>query len=67
VPPKIRDLERDLARAGFAKSKAKGSHRKWTHPTGYVVMISGQGGDDAHRYQKKDVEEAIAAVAGKTR
>jgi predicted RNA binding protein YcfA (HicA-like mRNA interferase family) len=37
----------------------KGSHRKFVHSKAVVVVISGQPGDDAHRYQEKAVAEAI--------
>ncbi len=62
MPRKIRELERDLLRAGFTWKAGKGSHRKYIHPSGQKVMISGQAGDDAKRYQEDDVAEAIKAV-----
>jgi len=60
VPPKIRDLERKLAAAGFGWQPGKGSHRHWSHVSGAFVVISGKGGDDAQRYQEKDVNKALA-------
>ena len=48
-----------LQRAGFEKRAAKGSHRKWRHPSGVVIMISGKGGGDAKPYQENAVEEAL--------
>jgi len=62
VPPKIRDLEGRLRRAGFRRQAARGSHRKWTHPSGRFVVISGTGGSDAKKYQETQVAEAIAAI-----
>lgn len=62
VPPKIRELEARLRKAGFSRQAAKGSHRKWIHDSGRLVVISGKEGDDAKRYQEQAVEEAIKAV-----
>jgi predicted RNA binding protein YcfA (HicA-like mRNA interferase family) len=67
VPPKIRELEARLRKAGFARQAAKGSHRKWVHPGGNIVVMSGGEGDDAKRYQESQVDEAIAAVARTSR
>ena len=65
MPRKVRELEADLARAGFTKKPGKGSHRKWIHPKyrGTVTM-SGQTGADANHYQEDKVAEAIAQVKG---
>jgi predicted RNA binding protein YcfA (HicA-like mRNA interferase family) len=62
MPPKIRELEARLRRAGFAKRAARGSHRKWLHPSGRFVVLSGKEGDDAKRYQEAQVDEAIASA-----
>ena len=60
MPRKIRELEADLARAGFTKRPGKGSHRVWEHPKVLDgVAISGQPGGDAKPYQERDVREAI--------
>ena len=60
MPRKVRQLEADLARAGFINRGGKGSHRNWVHPrTGCVVTISGKGGDDAARYQEKQLKQAL--------
>jgi predicted RNA binding protein YcfA (HicA-like mRNA interferase family) len=64
LPRKIRELESTLRRAGFACEAARGSHRKWIHPSGRMVVISGAGGDDAKRYQEAQVEQAVADVGG---
>lgn len=65
VPQKIRDLLKTLKRAGFTEiaGGGKGSHRKFVHPK-YpgAVTVSGQSGDDAKRYQEKDVAQAIETV-----
>ncbi len=58
MPRKIKALIADLKRAGFTMHSGKGSHRKFT--CGRVNMsLSGKEGADAHRYQEKDVKEAI--------
>jgi predicted RNA binding protein YcfA (HicA-like mRNA interferase family) len=62
VPPKLRELEARLQKAGFVRQAAKGSHRKWVHPAGRLVVMSGKEGDDAKRYQESQVDEAIAAL-----
>ena len=65
MPRKVRELEADLARAGFTRKPAKGSHRKWSHPKYKgTVTVSGQPGADAKSYQEDEVAEAIAAVKG---
>lgn len=58
---KVRELIRDLERAGFADRGGKGPHRNFEHPTGPRVTLSGQTGDDAKPYQEKEVRQAIAA------
>ncbi|MEN0110892.1 MAG: type II toxin-antitoxin system HicA family toxin [Planctomycetota bacterium] len=62
MPRKIRELIKDLARAGFTDRGGKGSHRNFEHPTGAKVTLSGAAGDDAKRYQEREVERAIAEV-----
>ena len=66
MPRKIRELERTLARAGFQQTKAKGSHRKWRHPSGVVLIMSGRGGDDAKPYQEDAVDQAIARAGSQS-
>jgi predicted RNA binding protein YcfA (HicA-like mRNA interferase family) len=58
----VRQLIADLEKAGFANRGGKGSHRNFTHPKGLRVTISGGAGDDAKRYQERDVRRALAAV-----
>ena len=59
MPRKVRELIRDLERAGFAKRGGKGSHRNFLHPSGVHITISGRSGDEAKRYQERDTERAL--------
>jgi len=60
VPPKVRELIRDLEQAGFVRRGGKGSHRKFVHPkVQKPVVISGNLGDDALHYQQNAVQRAI--------
>ncbi len=61
VPRKIRDLLKDLRKAGFILvGGGKGSHRKFHGNGGKVVMIvSGRDGDDAQPYLERQVQEKI--------
>ena len=66
MPPKIRELIAELERNGFTNRGGKGSHRNFKHPKGsQPVRISGKSGDDAKKYQVKQVQEAIEEVKGK--
>lgn len=67
VPPKVRELEARLRQAGFVRQAAKGSHRKYLHPTGRFVVVSGGEGDDAKKYQEAQVSEAIEAALRKAK
>jgi predicted RNA binding protein YcfA (HicA-like mRNA interferase family) len=58
MPRKIRELIRDLQKAGFVDRGGKGSHRNFQHPKGPQVTVSGPG-DDAKPYQERQVEQAI--------
>lgn len=60
MPRKIRDLESELAQAGFSRKPGKGSHRKWQHPLvpGSFTM-SGNPGDDAAMWKEQMVREWI--------
>ena len=62
MPRKVRELIRDLERAGFQNRGGKGSHRNFEHPQGIRVTVSGNPGDDVKHYQEKDVRNGIAAV-----
>ena len=59
MPRKVRELIRDLERAGFVNRGGKGSHRNYLHPRGVRITVSGHTGDDAKRYQERDVENAL--------
>ncbi len=59
MPPKVRDLVKELQAAGFADRGGRGSHRNFTHPAGAKVTISGNAGDDAKPYQLREVAKAI--------
>ena len=61
MPRKVRELIAELERYGFVNRGGKGSHRNFTHPSvARPVTISGEGGDDARKYQEKAVRTAIA-------
>ena len=59
MPRKVRELIRDLERAGFVNRGGKGSHRNYLHPRDVRITISGGSGDDAKRYQERDTERAL--------
>jgi predicted RNA binding protein YcfA (HicA-like mRNA interferase family) len=59
VPRKIRELIKDLKKAGFKDRGGKGSHRNFVHQSGAAVTISGNPGADAHFYQEKQVKLQI--------
>jgi predicted RNA binding protein YcfA (HicA-like mRNA interferase family) len=62
---KIRELKAILKKAGFTCETGKGSHTKWRHPLREKpVVLSGKDGQDAKRYQEKEVEEALRDVKG---
>ena len=46
-------------KAGFVKEPGKGSHRKFKHPAGPQVTLSGKLGADAKPYQEEQVREAL--------
>ncbi len=60
MPRKIRQLIADLKAAGFSQKPGRGSHRKFTHAKGQVVILSGHNeGVDAKPYQEKQVRQKI--------
>lgn len=63
MPPKIRELIRDLESAGFRIEGGKGSNRKFRHASGVQVTVSGNTGNDAKLYQIKDVTWAISKAS----
>ena len=59
MPPKVKQLIKKLEKAGFVGQSGKGSHRKFKHPKGQVVIISGKTGSDAKPYQIKETDNKI--------
>jgi predicted RNA binding protein YcfA (HicA-like mRNA interferase family) len=60
MPRKVRDLIRDLRKAGFIFRGGRGDHRNYVHPkVKKPITISGKDGDDAKHYQEKAVKLAI--------
>ena len=59
MPKKIRELIALLSKAGFENRGGKGGHRNFQHPKGVRVTLSGNPGDDARRYQEREVEQRI--------
>ena len=60
MPRKIRDLIRDLERAGFTDRGGKGNHRNFVHAkVAKALTLSGNPGDDAKKYQERAVNLAI--------
>ena len=62
MPRKIRELLRDLERAGFVDRGGKGNHRNLEHHRGIRVTLSGKLGNDAKPYQEREVTHAIAEL-----
>lgn len=64
MPQKVRELKSILLSAGFTYRSGKGSHTVWSHPSlDYSIILSGQDGADAQRYQEKDVRNALRDLA----
>ncbi len=59
MPRKIKQLIKELEKAGFINREGNGSHRNLIHPKGIAITISGKLGDDAKHYQEKEVELKI--------
>ncbi len=62
MPPKLRELIRELASVGFENRGGEGSDQNFRHPKGVNITISGRSGDDAKHYQIRDVKRAIEMV-----
>ena len=60
MPRKLREPVTELLRAGFVDRGGKGAHRNFLHPAGIRVTLSGRAGDDAKRYQEREVASVIA-------
>jgi predicted RNA binding protein YcfA (HicA-like mRNA interferase family) len=59
MPRKIRELIRELERAGFVNRGGKGDHRNFEHTKGIRVTLSGQPDNDAKPYQEREVRKKI--------
>ena len=60
MPRKIKQLIKELEKAGFINRGGKGSHRNFVHQkVTKPVTISGKISSDALHYQEKDVQKAI--------
>lgn len=59
MPRKIRELIRDLEKAGFVNRGGRGSHRNFEHPSGVRTTLSGKTGNDAKPYQEREVKQVI--------
>ena len=66
MPRKIRQLVKDLTKAGYQwnPKRGKGAPRWYEHPRPGVpsVNITGKLGADAKPYQEDDVRDALEAV-----
>ena len=63
MPKKIRELKAMLSKANCICEQAKGSHTKWSHPSlNYKITLSGKDGNDAKRYQEKDVKDFLKDI-----
>jgi len=58
---KIRQLIKDLQKAGFVNRGGTGSHRNFEHQSGARFTLSGREGDDARPYQEKGIRRQIEA------
>ena len=62
MPPKIKELIKQLEKAGFQNRGGKGSHRNFIHPKGLAITISGKVGSDAKKYQEAEVKRKISEL-----
>lgn len=60
MPPKIKNLIKQLEKAGFKNRGGKGSHRNFIHPKGLAITVSGKIGSDAKKYQVAEVRRKIS-------
>jgi predicted RNA binding protein YcfA (HicA-like mRNA interferase family) len=67
MPQKIRELRASLSKTGFIMRPSKGSHTFWYHSTfpDLTITISGKDGDDAQKYQIKDVRDILKRLGDK--
>lgn len=60
MPPKVREIIKELEKAGFINRGGKSDHRNFVHPkVAKPITISGKAGDDAKHYQIKSTKMAI--------
>lgn len=60
MPKKVREMESQIANAGWINRGGKGSHRNWVHPlTGAVLTVSGKSGSDCPRYLERQIKKAL--------
>ena len=59
MPKKLRELMKELEKAGFVDRGGKGSHRNYMHSSGVILTLSGRPGEDAKPYQINLVKEKI--------
>ncbi len=59
MSPKIRELIKQLEKAGFKNRGGKGSHRNFIHPKGIAITISGKVESDAKKYQESEVKRKV--------
>jgi predicted RNA binding protein YcfA (HicA-like mRNA interferase family) len=63
MPKKIRELKAMLLKAGCISEPGKGSHTKWKHPLiDRKIVLSGNDGADARRYQEKEVMQLLKNI-----
>jgi len=62
MPPKIRELIEILKSNNFQNRGGKGGHKNFLHQSGVKVTVSSNPGDNAKRYQIKEVERAVIEV-----
>ena len=64
MPRKVRELIRDLERAGFYQVPAKHGHKNFRHTRRPGrVTVPGKPGDHVKHYLEKQVREAIREVS----
>jgi len=60
MPKKVREMESQIAKAGWINRGGKGSHRNWVHPlTGVVLTVSGKSGSDCPHYLERQIKKAL--------
>jgi predicted RNA binding protein YcfA (HicA-like mRNA interferase family) len=64
MPPKIRQLKASLRKAGAYQISQEGSHTKWKHLSvpAETLLLAGNDGKDAKRYQEKDVQHFLRLI-----